>query len=142
MRRPGFCGSEPNLIPFRSEFFHLVAMETQRHSPGLVLAASLVIAASALAEPAAVKLDVDATDAPRNLLHAHLHIPAAPGKLTLFYPKWIPGEHSPTGPVNDLTGLEFSAQGKPLDWQRDPVDMFAFHLNVPAGADAVEVSPH
>jgi predicted metalloprotease with PDZ domain len=117
-----------------------MAMESQRHSPGLVLAASLVIAASALAEPAAVKLDVDATDAPRNLLHARLHIPAAPGNLTLYYPKWIPGEHSPTGPVNDMTGLEFSALGKPLDWQRDPVDMFAFHLNVPAGADAVEVS--
>src|ERR1019366_1966302 len=99
-----------------------------------------LFAATVFADTAPVRLDVDATDAPRNLLHARLHIPASPGKLTLFYPKWIPGEHSPSGPVNDLTGLAFSANGKPLDWQRDAEDMFAFHLTVPAGADAVDVS--
>lgn len=87
-----------------------------------------------------VMLAVDATDAPRNLLHARLHIPAAPGPLTLFYPKWIPGEHSPTGPVNNVTGLKFSANGQPLEWQRDAEDMFAFHLVVPPGADAVDVA--
>jgi predicted metalloprotease with PDZ domain len=89
---------------------------------------------------APVRLEVDATDAPRHLLHVRLVIPASPGKLTLFYPKWIPGEHAPTGPINDLTGLAFSANGKPVDWQRDPVDMFTFHVQVPAGTEAVEAS--
>ena len=100
----------------------------------------LISAATALADTAPIKLDVDATDAPRNLLHARLHIPVSPGRLALYYPKWIPGEHAPSGPVNNVTGLAFSANGKPLDWQRDPVDMFTFHLEVPSGADAVDVS--
>ncbi len=83
---------------------------------------------------------MDATEAARGLLHARLHIPASPGPLTLFYPKWIPGEHAPDGPINNLTGLKFSANGKPLDWRRDDTDMFTFHLDVPAGADAVDVA--
>ncbi len=100
----------------------------------------LLIALPAFAEITPIQLAVDATDAPRNLLHARLHIPASPGALTLFYPKWIPGEHSPSGPVNNVTGLKFSANGKPLDWQRDAEDMFTFHLTVPANADAVDVA--
>jgi predicted metalloprotease with PDZ domain len=102
--------------------------------------AILLLAGKTFAGAAPITLDVDATDAPRNLLHARLHIPASPGPLTLFYPKWIPGEHGPTGPVNNVTGLKFSANGKPLDWQRDAEDMFTIHLNVPTGADAVDVS--
>jgi predicted metalloprotease with PDZ domain len=87
-----------------------------------------------------IRLDVDATDAPKNILHARLHIPASPGPLTLFYPKWIPGEHGPTGPVNNVTGLKFYANGQPLDWQRDAEDMFAIHVVVPAGVDSVEAT--
>ena len=98
------------------------------------------LALPAFAETAPIKLDVDATDAPRNLLHARLQIPAAPGKLTLLYPKWIPGEHSPDGPINDVTGLKFSANGQPLDWQRDAEEMFQFHVTVPLGVSAVDVS--
>jgi predicted metalloprotease with PDZ domain len=101
---------------------------------------AFLIAGPVFAQNTPTKLDVDATDAPRNILHAQLHIPASPGKLTLFYPKWIPGEHMPSGPINDLTGLEMSAKGKPVNWQRDPDNMYAFHLDVPAGADAVDVS--
>jgi hypothetical protein len=52
-----------------------------------------------------VTLSVDASDAPRKMFHAQLRIPATPGTLTLYYPKWIPGEHGPTGPITDLTGL-------------------------------------
>lgn len=101
---------------------------------------NLWLAVSALAQTAPIRLDVDATDAPRGLLHARLHIPAGPGQLTLFYPKWIPGDHMPDGPINNVTGLAFSANGKPLDWRRDDEDMFTFHLEVPAGADGVDVS--
>jgi predicted metalloprotease with PDZ domain len=87
-----------------------------------------------------VALSVDVTEAPRKLFHARMTIPAAPGALTLVYPKWIPGEHGPTGPITDLVGLKFTAAGKTLQWQRDPVDMYAFHLEVPAGAREVEAA--
>src|SRR3954447_23062573 len=85
-------------------------------------------------------LSVDASEAPRKLLHARLVIPAVPGPLTLCYPKWIPGEHSPSGPIADLAGLRILASGKPLTWKRDDVDLFTVHCVVPAGADTVEVT--
>jgi len=115
-------------------------MEMKRGRFLWLAAAVLLIAAPAFAEVAPVKIDVDATDAARDILHARLHILASPGPLTLFYPKWIPGEHMPSGPINNLTGLEMTANGQPLNWRRDADDMFAFHLDVPAGADAVDVS--
>jgi len=92
---------------------------------------------SAFAAP--ITLRVDATDAPRKIYHAELNIPAAPGPMTLFYPKWIPGDHAPTGPVNDLAGLRISAGGQQLPWKRDSVELFAFHINVPQGATSVDV---
>lgn len=109
---------------------------------GLVLVL-LALLAAANAQPQTtappVTLSVDAREAPRRIVHARLVIPAAPGPLTLLYPKWIPGEHGPTGPITNLAGLKFSAAGKPLAWRRDDVDMYAFHLEVPGGANAVEV---
>jgi predicted metalloprotease with PDZ domain len=85
----------------------------------------------------AVMLSVDASDAPRKIIHAQLRIPAKPGTLTLYYPKWIPGEHGPTGPITDLTGLKFMASGKTLKWRRDLIDGFTFHVEVPAGEHEV-----
>src|ERR1043165_5684666 len=85
-------------------------------------------------------LSVDATDAARNIVHSQLRIPVKPGPLTLFYPKWIPGEHSPTGPINDLVGLKLSAGGKSIPWRRDEVEMFAFHCDIPAGVDVLDVT--
>src|SRR5262245_27620422 len=87
-----------------------------------------------------IELSVDASDAARKLLHAQMRIPAAAGALTLVYPKWLPGEHGPTGPITDLVDLQLAAGGKPVAWHRDPVDMYAFHVDVPAGADAVDVA--
>jgi predicted metalloprotease with PDZ domain len=121
-------------------FFHFVGMATQRGRFLWPVAVMFCIALPLCGRTDPVKLDVDARDAARGLLHARLHIPAMPGPLTLYYPKWIPGEHSPSGPINDLTGLQMSAAGQPLNWRRDDADMFAFHLDVPAGADAVDVS--
>lgn len=86
------------------------------------------------------RLKVDATDAPRNILHATVTIPVTPGPLTLVYPKWLPGNHRPTGPIQNLTGLHFSANGKELEWQRDLEDMYAFHLQVPAGTTELQVA--
>jgi predicted metalloprotease with PDZ domain len=81
-----------------------------------------------------ITLSVDASEAPRKMFHAQMHIPAKPGTLTLYYPKWIPGEHGPTGPITDLTGLKFTANGKTLKWRRDLLDGFTFHVEVPEGA--------
>ena len=87
----------------------------------------------------AITLSVDATEAPRKLFHARMTMPAAPGPMTLVYPKWIPGEHGPTGPIVDLAGLKITAGGKTISWRRDDVDMYAFHFEVPAGAKEIEV---
>jgi predicted metalloprotease with PDZ domain len=95
----------------------------------------------AVHEPAPhISLAVDATDAPRKIFHARLTIPAKPGTLTLYYPKWIPGEHGPTGPIQDLAGLQFTANGKRLSWRRDLLDGWTFHVEVPAGVSSVEAS--
>ena len=113
-----------------------------RSAVAALAAAAIALAAPvarAQAPPGPIQLAVDASDAPRQILHAHLVIPAKPGALTLVYPKWLPGEHMPSGPIADLAGLKFFAAGKRLEWRRDLVDMFAFHLQVPAGAEAVEV---
>ncbi|HTU44489.1 MAG TPA: hypothetical protein VMF91_05475 [Bryobacteraceae bacterium] len=75
---------------------------------------------------------MDLTDAPRKFLHAQLTIPVQPGPLTLVYPQWIPGEHGPTGPIDNFAGVTFTANGQAVAWQRDDVNMFAFHLTVPA----------
>jgi predicted metalloprotease with PDZ domain len=87
---------------------------------------------------AAITVEVDARRAAQGLFHSHLVLPAAPGPLVLTYPKWIPGEHSPTGPIQQLVGLRFTAAGTELAWKRDPVEMFDFHLEVPAGATSIE----
>ncbi len=88
----------------------------------------------------AIRLRVDLTDAPRNLYHAKLSIPARPGAMTLVFPKWIPGNHRPSGPIAALTGIHMEAEGKALVWQRDDVDMYAFHVTVPEGVPGIDVS--
>jgi predicted metalloprotease with PDZ domain len=98
----------------------------------------LLSSISALAASAPdISLSVDASDAPRKMIHAQLRIPAKPGTLTLYYPKWIPGEHGPTGPITDLTGLKFTAGGKTLSWRRDLLDGFTFHVQVPEGESEI-----
>ena len=87
-----------------------------------------------------ITLAVDVRETPRKLLHARETLTVTPGALTLVYPKWLPGEHAPDGPITDLVGLKFSAGGRPLAWRRDPVDMFAFHVDVPQGVDSLEAS--
>jgi predicted metalloprotease with PDZ domain len=103
---------------------------------GLLCVAILTVSAWG-ANPPTVTISVDATSAPRKIFHASLKIPANPGDLTLYYPKWIPGEHAPDGPVTDLAGLKFSAGGKALKWRRDLLDGFTIHVEVPAGETEV-----
>ncbi len=101
----------------------------------------LVVALTFSALPApgeSVSLTVDATKTPEKFLAVHLVLPVKPGPLTLYYPKWIPGEHSPGGPIANLTGLHFEADGKPIPWQRDLLDVFTFHVDIPAGVKQLD----
>jgi len=92
------------------------------------------------AQDSTVKIAVDATDAPRRLFHVRMTIPAKAGPMTLLYPEWIPGEHGPTGPIANLVGLKVSAGELAIPWKRDSVNMYAFHVDVPAGVAALDVA--
>lgn len=87
-----------------------------------------------------ISLTVDATQTQQKLLHGKLVLPVKPGPLTIYYPKWIPGGHGPQGPISNLTGLKFEANGKTIRWRRDTLDVFTFHVDVPEGATHLNVS--
>jgi hypothetical protein len=118
-------------------------MQLFRHRPATAAATAAAIAATLLmtnaARAAPATIEVDAREAPRGIQHVHLVLPVKPGKLVLLYPKWLPGEHAPTGPIGGLAGLKFSVNGRPLVWQRDADNMFAFHLAIPQGGTALDV---
>jgi predicted metalloprotease with PDZ domain len=103
------------------------------------LALSVLAVAQTKVAPT-VTIVLYATEAPRKILHAKLTIPAKAGSLTLYYPKWIPGEHEPSGPIQNLTGLHFKANGQELTWRRDLLDAWTFHVDVPAGASSVDAA--
>jgi predicted metalloprotease with PDZ domain len=113
-------------------------MELCRFRALVVLAITLVIAAPAALAGQTISVTVDATRTQQKLLSAHEVIPVKPGPLTLYYPKWIPGEHGPNGPIAGLTGLKFEADGKTIPWQRDLLDVYTFHLEIPAGVSRLE----
>jgi len=90
--------------------------------------------------PGTITVRVDATDLDRRILTVHETIPVAgPGPMTLLYPEWLPGKHSPRGPIDKLAGLIIHAGATRIEWTRDPVDVYAFHLDVPAGAKAIDL---
>ena len=89
------------------------------------------------APTAPITLAVDATEAPRKILHVKLTMPAT---ANVMYPEWIPGEHSPTGPIVDFTGLHFYSGGKEVEWTRDSSNMFLFHVALPTGATTLEAN--
>ena len=89
--------------------------------------------------PGTIDLQIDLTDRVRGVVGVHETIPVSAGPLTLLYPQWIPGDHSPTGPISKLAGLTVAANGQRIDWVRDRVDVFAFHMNVPRGVSSLTV---
>jgi predicted metalloprotease with PDZ domain len=105
-----------------------------RRTP-LLLTALLSASAAAFAQPAAtpIQITADLSEGARHLYHAELEIPVKPGPLALITPKWIPGNHRPTGPVDDITGVVFTANGQVLPWRRDNEDLYEFHVTIPAG---------
>lgn len=85
-----------------------------------------------------ITLSVDLTDTQRRIINVHETVPAGEGELTLLYPKWIPGNHSPTGPISKVAGLVVTANGKNVPWVRDRVDVYAFHISVPSGVKTID----
>jgi predicted metalloprotease with PDZ domain len=104
----------------------------------LLFLSLLSVIPSASAQNSITRLSADLREAPRHIFHAHLEMPVKPGPLTLLYPKWIPGEHAPDGPIADLVGVKLTANGKMIPWRRDLVDMFMFHVEVPAGTNVLQ----
>jgi predicted metalloprotease with PDZ domain len=90
--------------------------------------------------PGTITLHVDAGDTTQGIFRVHETIPVKAGALTLLYPQWIPGDHSPTGPIAMLAGLKLSANGRPLMWKRDKYNVYAFHLDVPAGVSTIDAT--
>jgi predicted metalloprotease with PDZ domain len=90
--------------------------------------------------PGTIKIDVDGTDVTHRIFRVHETIPVATGPLTLLYPQWIPGNHSPTGPIDKIAGLVVKANGQTLTWTRDQYNVYAFHIDVPQGVSALEVN--
>jgi len=90
--------------------------------------------------PGTLTLSVEATDLAHRIYAVHERIPVRAGELTLLFPKWLPGHHGPEGPIESLTGLHVSASGQEIQWLRDPVDVYAFHLKVPSGVEQLDVA--
>jgi len=90
--------------------------------------------------PGTISLMVDMTNINDRIFEVRETIPVAGSKLTLLYPEWLPGAHSPANSIAALAGLVVTAKGERVAWYRDPVDMYAFHINVPQGATAVDVN--
>ncbi len=93
--------------------------------------------------PGLIALTVDASDLDHHAFHVAESVPVkAPvggaGEVVLLLPKWLPGNHAPTGPLAGLAGLSFRADGKGLAWTRDPIETYAFHVTVPAGTTSIE----
>jgi predicted metalloprotease with PDZ domain len=90
--------------------------------------------------PGLLKVQVDATDLDHHIYRVHETIPVAePGPMTLLYPQWLPGNHGPSGPMKNVGGIVFRANGKVVPWMRDPVDVYAFHIDVPQGATSIDL---
>ena len=105
----------------------------------MLIALSFESTAFAQEPSAVIDIHVDLSDAPRRIFHARLSMPVQPGSLSLLYPKWLPGEHGPTGPIVDLAGLKLSAAGQQIPWVRDPGEMFAFQANIPVGVTRLDI---
>ncbi|MFZ0681397.1 MAG: hypothetical protein WAM84_00795, partial [Candidatus Cybelea sp.] len=107
-------------------------------APAVASAAGFAAKPSLATQQDPATLVLDASRAADGIMEVRERIPATAGSFTIVYPKWIPGEHGPTGPLNDLAALRISADGEPLDWRRDPNDLYAFHVDVPAGTQALD----
>jgi predicted metalloprotease with PDZ domain len=115
-------------------------ISAQRSAPVAVPVARTVPDAADTPWPGGpMRLEIDATDVTRGVYRVVQTIPVAPGtvRLTLLFPQWLPGRHGPRGPLAELVDLRFTAGGQPLKLLRDPGEVHAFHVELPAGSREV-----
>jgi predicted metalloprotease with PDZ domain len=121
--------------------FALVAALGVAAQPSGVPSPAPIVEPRDLAYPGVITLDVDASDVVRGIFRVRERIPVSQvGAMTLLYPEWLPGKHAPRGAINLLSGIEIRAGGEPLPWRRDPVNVYAFHVDVPAGASVLDLT--
>ena len=113
--------------------------QVKRSEPQPLAAAPALPVPRDVAYPGTLTLDIDATDLDRRIFRIKQAIPVKPGPLTLLYSQWIMGNHAPRGPIYNYSGLRFTANGKPVEWTRDPSDAYAFHVDVPNGVKELNV---
>ena len=125
----------------RDDICALARKDPMRFSRFVFSASLFLIALCSKAQSlsAPIRITADLTEAPRKLYHAEIDVPVRPGPLTLITPEWIPGNHRPNGPAENITGIVFTANGQTLTWRRDDVNLFEFHLTVPKGINSVHV---
>lgn len=102
--------------------------------------ASAPAAARDVPYPGTLTLEMDLRDAPRRIYRMRETIPVSPGPLTLYYPKWPLPDHAPDGSIANVAGLIITANGRQVPWRRDVADMYTLHLDVPPGADHIDLA--
>jgi predicted metalloprotease with PDZ domain len=115
-------------------------MSFSRTRLSLFLLALLTLTATFARAAETIQVTIDATKTQQKIIRAHLTIPVTAGPLTIYYPKWIPGEHGPDGPIADLAGLKFDGGGKTIPWKRDLLDVYTFHLEIPPGVSQLQAT--
>ncbi len=113
-----------------------------RSAPAATPNVSTIPAAADIAYPGTIELAIDATDVTRGLFKVSQTIPVAGGTsdLVLLIPRWLPGNHAASGTASLVQNIRFMAGSRTLEWRRDPVDVFAFHVTVPDGVREVTAS--
>jgi len=125
---------------FGAALLSLGLAQAQASGPEPVAPEAPIAAPQDISYPGTIRLSVDATDLAHHIFRAHETIPVAKaGPLTLLYPQWIPGAHSPIGQIDKFSGVVIRANGKRLEWTRDPVEVCAFHVDVPEGVAALDI---
>ncbi|MGH7027947.1 M61 family metallopeptidase [Brevundimonas sp.] len=115
------------------------APTTQNTPLGLPRALPPIPAPTAAAYPGVIKYEVDATDVERKIIRVRQTIPVSAGPLVLLYPKFLPGNHADTGPIQLISGVTVTGGGNRIDWLRDTIDPYAFHVDVPQGVSEIVV---
>lgn len=137
--KPAFLAAAPLSVAWAVAW--AVALPASADQPQPLPFAAAIPAPKDTTWPGTITLAVDVTDLDRHIVTVHETIPVQKaGDIVLLYPQWVPGDHGPTGPLANLAGLAIAANGQRIDWQRDPVNVHAFHVAVPEGATALDVT--
>jgi predicted metalloprotease with PDZ domain len=129
--------SDPELLEVSIMQFSCRVSVTATLTALAIFFPTALVGAERAVEP--IKIHVDMGRSAQRIMHARLEIPVEPGPLTLLYPKYLPGEHGPTGPIAELAGLVIKGNDEPIAWNRDSRDVFTFYVDVPTGVSKLEI---